>query len=202
MSYAEVLEMFLYGINSRGDTKPVVKTLLAKFKNISNIITADKAELRSVKEVGSAAIIHFHLIRVIEQRMKRDLVKDKPILANWQAVQNFFCISQLAFEKVEHLLVLLLDAQNRLIESKIMTSGTINQTSIYPCEIAKLGLNFHAKNIILAHNHPTFDERPSQADILLTRKVKQALLSVDIELHDHLIIAGSKCQSFKSIGLL
>ena len=97
MSYAKVLEMFLYGINSRGDTKPVVKTLLAKFKNISNIIIADKAELRSVKEVGSAAIIHFHLIRVIEQRMKRDLVKDKPILANWQAVQNFFCISQLAF---------------------------------------------------------------------------------------------------------
>ena len=194
--------MFLYGINSRGDTKPVVKTLLAKFKNISNIITADKAELRSVKEVGSAAIIHFHLIRVIEQRMKCDLVKDKPILANWQAVKNFFCISQLAFEKAEHLLVLLLDVQNRLIESKIMTSGTINQTAIYPYEIAKLGLNFHAKNIILAHNHPTFDERPSQADILLTRKVKQALLSVDIELHDHLIIAGSKCQSFKSIGLL
>lgn len=158
--------MFLYGINSRGDTKPVVKTLLAKFKNISNIITADKAELRSVKEVGSAAIIHFHLIRVIEQRMKCDLVKDKPILANWQAVQNFFCISQLAFEKVEHLLVLLLDAQNRLIESKIMTSGTINQTAIYPYEIAKLGLNFHAKNIILAHNHPTFDERPSNVKVL------------------------------------
>jgi DNA repair protein RadC len=83
-----------------------------------------------------------------------------------------------------------------------MTSETINQTAIYPCEIAKLGLNFHAKNIILGHNHPTFDERPNQADILLTRKVKQALLSIDIELHDHLIIAGNKCQSFKSIGLL
>ncbi len=79
-----------------------------------------------------------------------------------------FCISQLDFEKVEHLPVLLLDAQNRLIESKIMTSGTINQTAIYPREIAKLGLNFHAKNINLAHNHPTFDDRPSQADILLT----------------------------------
>ena len=143
-SDAEVLEMFLYGINSRGDTKPVVKVLLAKLKNISNIITADKAELRSVKGVSSAVIIHFHLIREIKQRMKRDLVKDKPILANWQAVQDF-CISQLAFEKVGHLLVILLDAQNRLIESKIMTSGTINQTAIYPREIAKLGLNFHAK---------------------------------------------------------
>jgi DNA repair protein RadC len=92
--------MFLYGINSGGDTKPVVKTLLAKFKNINNIIiTADKAELRSVKEVCSAAIIHFHLIRVIEQRMKRDLVKDKPILANWQAVQNFFVSVNLLLRK-------------------------------------------------------------------------------------------------------
>ena len=80
-----------------------------------------------------------------------------------------------------------------------MTSGTITQTAIYPREIAKLGLNFHAKNIILAHNHPTFDDRPSQADILLTRKVKQALLSVDIELHDHLIIAGNKCQIFNKL---
>ena len=51
LSDAEVLQMFLYGINSRGDTKPVVKALLAKFRNISNIITADKAELRSVKGV-------------------------------------------------------------------------------------------------------------------------------------------------------
>ena len=87
------------------------------------------------------------------------------------------CISQLAFEKVEHLLVLLLDAQNRLIESKIMTSGTINQTAIYQREIAKFRLNFHAKNIILAHNHPTFDNRPSQADILLTRKVNKPCLA-------------------------
>ena len=86
LSYAEVLEMFLYGINSRGDAKPVAKALLAKFKNISNFITADKAELRSVKGVGSATIIHFHLIHEIEQRIKHDLVKDKPILANWQAV--------------------------------------------------------------------------------------------------------------------
>ena len=137
----------------------------------------------------------------IEQRMKRDLVKDKPVLGNWQAVQEY-CISQLAYEKIEHLMVLFLDAQNRLIDSKIVTSGTINQTAIYPREIAKLGLNFHAKSIILAHNHPTFDERPSQADIMLTKRVKQALQSVEIDLHDHLIIAGNKCQSFKSIGLL
>ena len=58
LSDAEVLEMFLYGINSRGDTKPVVKALLAKFKNISNIITADKAELRSVKGIGSAGFLY------------------------------------------------------------------------------------------------------------------------------------------------
>ena len=94
-----------------------------------------------------------------------------------------FCIFQLVFEKVEHLLVLLLDAQNQLIENKIITCGTINQTAIYPSEIAKLGLNFNAKNIILAHNHSTFDERLRQAGILLSRKVEQALLSVDIELH-------------------
>ncbi len=58
LSDAEVLEMFLYGINSRGDTKPVVKAFMVKFKNISNIITANKAELRSVKGVGSAGFLY------------------------------------------------------------------------------------------------------------------------------------------------
>ena len=198
---AEILEMFLYGIHNRKDTKPIIKALLSQFGNISNIITADKSELASIKGIGDSAIIHFKLILEIEQRMKRELIKDKPVLGNWQAVQEY-CISQLAYEKIEHLMVLFLDAQNRLIDSKIMTSGTINQTAIYPREIAKLGLNFHAKSIILAHNHTTFDERPSQADIMLTKRVKQALQSVEIDLHDHLIIAGNKCQSFKSIGLL
>ena len=105
-----------------------------------------------MKGVGSEVIIHFHIVHELKQCINHDLVKGKRILASLQD----FLISQLAYEKVEHLLALLLDAQNRLIESKIMISGIINQTATYPRQIAKIGLNFHAKNIILTHNHSTF----------------------------------------------
>ena len=95
LSDAEVLKMFLYWINNRWDTKLVVKALLAKFKNISNIITTVKAVSRSVKQVGITAIFHFHLIREIEQRMKCDLVKDETILDNLERWRIFVSVNLL-----------------------------------------------------------------------------------------------------------
>lgn len=100
----------------------------------------------------------------------------------------------------EHFLVILLDSQNRLITDEILFSGTIDAASVYPREVVKFGLKHNAAAMILAHNHPSGECEPSQADIRITATLKTALAMVDIRVLDHIIVGSDKCTSLASRG--
>lgn len=91
----------------------------------------------------------------------------------------------------EIFMVLLLDAQNRLIDCVELFRGTLTQTSVYPREVVKLALERNAAAVVLAHNHPSGVAEPSTADELLTRSLKSALALVDVRVLDHFIVAGT-----------
>jgi len=113
-----------------------------------------------------------------------------------------YCIKLLAHEPVEHFVILCLDNQNRLIGEETIPIGTINQTAVYPREVVNAALKHHARSVILVHNHPSGESKPSRADIAVTRNIEKALTVMGITLHDHLIIADTNCVSFKSLGHL
>ena len=98
--------------------------------------------------------------------------------------------------------VVLLDAQHRVIATEELFRGTLTQTSVYPREVVKLALKFNSAAVIFAHNHPSGVAEPSQADQLLTTSLKQALALVDIKVLDHFIIAGTAALSFAERGVL
>jgi DNA repair protein RadC len=98
--------------------------------------------------------------------------------------------------------VLLLDAQNQLIDCVELFRGTLTQTSVYPREVVKLVLRHNAAAVIFAHNHPSGVTDPSQADETLTRTLKQALALVDVRVLDHFIVGGSAALSFAERGLI
>lgn len=102
----------------------------------------------------------------------------------------------------EVFVVVLLDAQNRVLTSEEMFRGTLTQTSVYPREVVKTALRHNAAGVIFAHNHPSGVAEPSQADQLLTVNLKQALALVDIKVLDHFIVAGGSALSFAERGLL
>jgi DNA repair protein RadC len=102
----------------------------------------------------------------------------------------------------EVFVVLLLDAQNRLLHSAELFRGTLTQTSVYPREVVKLALATNAAAVIFAHNHPSGVSEPSRADELLTSQLKSALAVVDIKVLDHFIVAGAAAMSFTERGLL
>ena len=108
----------------------------------------------------------------------------------------------MAHKSIEQFRVIFLDTRNRIICDEEQTKGSVNQTSIYPREVAKRALSLNATAVILVHNHPSGDPKPSQADIDMTNKVDVVLQSLDIKLHDHLIIGKEDIISFKSTGLL
>ncbi|MBI3446574.1 MAG: hypothetical protein HY055_14750, partial [Magnetospirillum sp.] len=89
-----------------------------------------------------------------------------------------------------------------LIADEVQQTGTVDHTPLYPREVVKRALALHASAIIMVHNHPSGDPKPSRTDIDMTRSVKDALAAVGIAIHDHVIIGRTGHASFKSMGLL
>ena len=101
----------------------------------------------------------------------------------------------------EHFAVMHLDSQHRVLECTVLFSGTIDGAAIYPREIVKAALHVNAAAVILAHNHPSGEPKPSTADKRITERIKDALALLDIRVLDHIIV-GDSCYSFAQSGEL
>jgi len=102
----------------------------------------------------------------------------------------------------ERFVALWLDTQNRLIAGMELFRGTLGQTSVYPREVVKIGLQLNAGSVIFAHNHPSGMSEPSSADTHLTGQLKKALSLVDIRVLDHMIVGDESVMSFAERGLI
>jgi DNA repair protein RadC len=136
-------------------------------------------------------------LRVMEKSLVvRDVVFDSPALVRQYLSLRLFNL------EAEVFMVLLLDAQNRLIEARELFRGTVSQTVVYPREVVKAALLANASAVIFAHNHPSGVPDPSQADKMLTDALRSALTTVDVRVLDHIIVAGPKTTSFAERGWL
>jgi DNA repair protein RadC len=108
----------------------------------------------------------------------------------------------LAGKEHEVFVVVLLDAQHRVLGCEEMFRGTLTQTSVYPREIVKVALAANAASVIFAHNHPSGVSAPSRTDEILTRELIASLALVDIKVLDHFVVAGDEWASFAERGLL
>ena len=99
-------------------------------------------------------------------------------------------------------IILFLNKKNILIADEIMATGTIDQTPVYVREIVKRSLFHEAGAIILVHNHPSGNSKPSKADINLTTDIRKACDMVNITIHDHVIIGKNEFYSFRTNMLL
>ena len=201
LSDEEVLEMLLYFSIKRRDVKPLVKSLFAEFKSFGRLTAASPKKISALQGIGSETTLLLKLLEEVSLRMAREQIYETPILSNWEAVKHY-CIIRLHAQAVEQLLVLFLDKKNHLLADEILQEGTIDKTTIFPREIVKKALYHEASAIILVHNHPSQNPHPSRQDIEITHQIKNALAYVEIQLLDHLIIAGNKCVSFKSKQLI
>ena len=124
-----------------------------------------------------------------------------PVLGDSEAVTDYL-FAAMAHEPVEQLRILYLNTRNRLLRDETVIEGSINITPIYPREIVKRSLEVGATALILAHNHPSGDPKPSREDIRVTRSIAAACEALDIRLHDHVIVARSGWISLRAAGYL
>ena len=118
-----------------------------------------------------------------------------------QAAHDWLKLKMAGLER-EEFMVLYLNQQIQLIAHETLFAGSISSTEVHPREVVKRDLYFNAAAVILAHNHPSGETTPSQADKALTQRLVQALQLVDIRVPDHLIVGGTQILSFAEHGLL
>ena len=118
-----------------------------------------------------------------------------------QAARDWLKLKMAGLER-EEFMVLYLNQQNQLISHETLFAGSISSTEVHPREVVKRALYFNAAAVLFAHNHPSGDITPSQADKTITHRLVQALQLVDIRVPDHLIVGGRQIYSFAEHGLL
>lgn len=197
----EMLELILFMAIPRRDVKPLAKQLLLRFGNMACVLNAPLSELQTVDGVSENIAIGLKTFQAAGHRLLKQEIMKKPVLNSWSRLVDYVSAT-MAHERKEHFRVLFLNKKNELIADEIQASGTVDHTPAYPREIMKRALELGATALILVHNHPSGDPKPSPADIDMTANIVAAGEPFGIIIHDHLIVARNGVASFKSMRLL
>ncbi|MCA0042096.1 RadC family protein [Celeribacter litoreus] len=197
----ELLELVLYRSLPRADVKPIAAALLEAFGDFNRIISAPLPRLLEIDGIDTAAAEDLKIVEAAAHRLARARVMQRPVISSWDAVVDY-CHTTMAHRETEQFRVLYLDRKNILIADEEQARGTVDHVPVYPREVAKRALELNASALILVHNHPSGDPTPSDADIAMTQRIRDAAAALDIQLHDHLIVGKAKELSFRSSGYL
>ena len=166
----------------------IVTTLPAINHWLSSLRSTERKENQLVEEALS--ILYTRL------RKKEDFIVNEP-----SVVKRYMSLQLLGKEQ-EVFVCLFLDSQHRLIESRDIFYGTIDACSVYPREVIKVALSLNASALVFAHNHPSGDANPSEADKRITETLAKAAILFGINVLDHLIVGENEVVSFAELGLV
>jgi DNA repair protein RadC len=201
LSDAELLAIFLrVGVKGKSAVD-LARDLVAKFGSLNGLFAASETDLCAVHGMGEAKYVQLQAVLEMAKRALGEEMKVTDALSSPQAVRDFL---RLTLSRLPHevFVAVFLTSQNRVIVVEELFRGTLAQTSVYPREVVKRALAHNAAAVIFAHNHPSGEPSPSQADRALTQTLAEALALVDVRVLDHFIVAPSASLSFAEQGLL
>lgn len=196
----EVLELIYFYAIPRRDTKPMAKNLLNKFGSIQKVFEATPHELMKIGGLTENSSILFSLM--LQSYKVYITSKDAKIkLGTLDSVVRHlrkYFINQ----KRERFYLVCLDSEKRLINTHLISEGSINETPIYIRNIFEEIIHSNAKNVILAHNHPGGQCFPSKEDIDATNEIIKALYLVFVKVLDHVIFTDNDYYSFAKNNII
>ena len=197
----ELVELLLFTAIPTRDVNPLAKRLLAEFGGFERLMTAEREQLARHPFVDHWVIHQIKLAEAVAIRLAKAKVQDSTVFHGVDEIIDYLRV-RLGHASVEHTRCLFLDKKNKLLADEELGRGTVDHTPIYPREIVKRALEVGCTAIVLVHNHPSGDARPSQADIDMTNKIVDACTVMGIVVHDHLIISSDAHVSFRQLGLI
>ncbi len=201
LSDAELLAIILRHGTLGKSALDLARAVLTHFGSLRHLIAADCSRFCAQPGLGLARYAELQAGAEISRRQLREPLRVGPLLASPKATRDYLS-ARLRHLEHEVFCCLYLDKRHRLMHCEELFRGTIDGASVHPREIVKLALQRNAAAVIVAHNHPSGIAEPSQADELITQRVKEALGLVDIRLLDHIIIGDGACVSLAERGLI
>ncbi|MCI7814268.1 MAG: DNA repair protein RadC [Lachnospiraceae bacterium] len=160
-----------------------------------------REDLMQIKGIGEVKAMQIQCIAELSRRMAKAAAKDHLSFQNPASIARY-CMEDFRHCEQEQLLVMMLNTKNRLLGEEMISKGTVNASLISPREIFIRALHYHAVYLILVHNHPSGDPKPSKEDIEITHRIQEAGNLIGIELLDHLVIGDHRYVSFRESGLM
>lgn len=197
----EVIELLLTLGTPRSDCKQAAKDALKKFGSLNAVLEADSKELQDIKGIGPNNVFGLKLSQTVARRYLADRIIGHNIVTSSDEVLDYLK-HNLRDKKQEIFSVIYLNGRNEIIGMEELFHGSLTNTAVYPREVVKKVLKQNAAALIFVHNHPSGNLNPSQEDIKITKKLKDAVATIDVKVHDHLIIAGNNYYSFADNNIL
>ncbi len=204
----ELLALLLRSGTRGQDVMTLASRLLYEAGSLRALVGWKEADFRPFRGIGQVKALQLVAVMEIARRVLEQGQEAAPHLQQPEATWRHLQPLALGL-RVEKFWVLCLNRKNRLLRCVEVTSGTAGSTLVHPREVFREAIRAAASAIICAHNHPSGDPAPSAADIRVTRQLREAALTVEIDLLDHVIVgspvadpAGVGWYSFRSAGLL
>ncbi len=197
----EVLEYVLQKAIPRVDTNKTAHELINECGGFANVFRASKKQLTNVYGVGEKAAEYLHMLgEFVHYYNRRRFDLNRAVLDS-ETCQEYM-LDMFDGKEREHFYVICLDSNNRVISKAEKSEGGFDSVDIDVPKIVRFAVMNDAPKIVLAHNHPSGILKASNADIVSTQTISRVLLMCGITLVDHIIVAGGKCMSMRSEGLL
>jgi len=198
---AELLAIFLRTGIPGMDAVALGQHLIHTFGSLHRLFNVSYTELREIKGLGIAKYAQFQAILELSKRYYFEELQQKDVIDSPESLRRYLQ-HELQEQKFEQFWLIHLDNQHRVITMESLFSGTIDCAAVYPRVVVNNVIKQNSAAVIFAHNHPSGISEPSEADILLTRRLQQALNLIDVRTLDHFVIGCNQITSFAEKGLI
>ena len=198
---ADLVRLVLgFGGGGRSASRVAVN-VLDQFGGLSGLAQSEPGELLEVVGIGPAQAVRLHAAVVLGQRAARRPVRELQVARTQEEAEDLL-VPRLRGLRCEELHAVFLDGRSRLLGWRCLTRGSPGFTIVDPRQIFHIAVRLGASAVVLAHNHPSGDASPSQADLDVTRRIDRAGDMLGIRLLDHLIVGSDGVRSMAGDGVL
>lgn len=201
LSDIELLAILLRTGSREATALDLASLIMARFKNLHQLVDATVEELSEVKGVGLAKASQVKAALELARRLSQFSASPRPVVKSPGDAAGLVMEEMRHLDR-EHFRALLLNTKNQVIGVDKVSVGTLNSSAVHPRELFRNAIRRSAASVILMHNHPSGDPAPSREDLDITRRLVEAGKIIGIEVLDHIIIGDNKFISFKAKGLI
>ena len=201
LSDTELLAILIGGGTTGKTAIDVARELINKFSSMDKLAKCDYSEFKSISGIGPAKAVTLAAALELSKRINESPVNTKKIYKSTSDLTEYY-IPKFKNEKIEKFIAILLNSKLQVIREYVISVGLVDRVLIHPREVFQIAIAEMAHSIILIHNHPSGSPEPSYEDTEITKKLVESGKILNIQVRDHIIIAGTRFYSFLANGLI